>query len=403
MKAGPRSAGEEVLWLVAAVVMGMAPWFSATVVARAMVGEWLVAPSMALVLTLGVQLGFVLGSLVSASFLLADRLRAQRLAAVCATIAAAATASPALFDVGFESAVFFRVVVGFSLAGVYPPGIKLAAGWTRERRGLAIGTLVAGTTVGSAVPHLLVGATTDWRSVQLLAAAAALSGAALFAFRVRSGPWERPASQFHLRAARDVLRNRGVRLATGGYLGHMWELYAMWSSIGALWAAVGAARGLSPRVSSLGAFASIAAGAVGCVTAGAAADRIGRTRVANAAMLVSGVCCLVVGFVLDGPLWVFVLVCLLWGCSVVADSAQFSAAVTEAAAAEYVGTAVTIQTASGFLLTAVTIGLVPVLVEVWGWRYAYAPLALGPAVGVICMWRYGASQGGTASGRALRT
>ena len=384
-----REARREVAILVVAVVLGMSPWFSATVVASAMVREWGASFTSGLWLTLAVQAGFVAGSLVSAVFLLSDRLRPRRLAAWSAVVAAVGTAFLALPGMTLELALPLRLLVGAALAGVYPPGIKVAAGWTTQRRGLAIGALVAGTTLGSAVPHLLrlAVAPNAWRSLQLMAAACAMLGAMLFAVRVREGPYQAPSAPFDPRALRAVLSNRGVLLATGGYLGHMWELYAMWSTIGLFWMAVGQDRGLPPLMTSLFSFLTVGAGAVGCVWAGVAADRIGRSSVAIWAMAISGACALLIGPSMSAPTIVVLAIAIVWGVSIVADSAQFSAAVTEFSSREYVGTSVTVQTAVGFLLTMVTIRLVPGWSESWGWRYAYMPLAIGPALGILCMAR----------------
>jgi MFS family permease len=373
--------------LVAAVVLGMSPWFSATVVAGAMSREWSAAPARGLWLTLGVQFGFVVGSLICAALLLPDRLRPRRLAAWSATLAAVATALLVVPGVGPRTAILLRIVVGVALAGVYPPGIKIAAGWTRDRRGLAIAALVAGTTLGSATPHLLrLSLPADaWRGLQLLAAVCAAVAALLFAARVQEGPFQAPSAPFDSRALRQVAGNRGVVLATGGYLGHMWELYAMWSSIGLFWAFVVAERELGTWIGPASAFATVSAGVAGCLWAGWAADRMGRSVVTIIAMAVSGACSVLIGLALHAPFGLLLFLGLLWGASIVADSAQFSAAVTEFAHHDYVGTAVTVQTALGFLLTMVTIVLVPSWVEAWGWRYAYMPLAIGPALGIVAM------------------
>jgi MFS family permease len=354
-----------------------------------MVQEWGVTSTSGLWLTLAVQAGFVAGSLVSAVFLLSDRLQPRRLAAWSAIVAAIGTGLLALPGMRLELALPLRLVVGAALAGVYPPGIKIAAGWTTQRRGLAIGALVAGTTLGSAVPHLLrlAVAPDAWRALQLLAATCAALGALLFAFHVREGPYQAPSAPFDPRALSAVLTNRGVVLATGGYLGHMWELYAMWSTIGVFWVAFGQERGLTPLATSLFSFATVGAGAIGCVWAGVAADRLGRSSVAIWAMAVSGTCALLIGPAMSAPTLVVLTIAIIWGVSIVADSAQFSAAVTEFSSREYVGTSVTVQTAVGFLLTMVTIRLVPGWSQSWGWRYAYMPLAIGPAIGIACMAR----------------
>ena len=375
--------------LSTAMILGMTPWFSATVAAPGMILEWGAGQATSAWLTIAVQLGFVLGTFVSAAFLLSDRWSARRLAAGSAVVAALGTTLLALPSVGLREAMLLRTVTGLALAGVYPPGIKIAAGWWRARRGTAIGILVGALTVGSAAPLLLplTPVTSGWRGIVFGAGIAAFLSAGLFGFVVREGPFQAASTPFDIRGLAVVLRDRGMMLATGGYLGHMWELYAMWSSIGAFWTYVAVRNSISPRLAALLAFMTIAAGTIGCVIAGVAADRVGRPLVTIIAMLISASCALLIGHLLTAPVAILVLVALIWGASIVADSAQFSVSVTELAPTRYVGTAITLQTCVGFLLTIVTIRLVPVWVEWWGWERAYMPLAVGPALGVVAMWR----------------
>ena len=374
--------------LSVAMVLGMTPWFSATVAAPGMIAEWRTTPSVSAWLTIAVQLGFVFGTLVSAVLLLSDRFSSKRLAAGSSIIVTVATATLAWRHTGPATAMLLRFATGVALAGVYPPGIKIAAGWWQYRRGTAIGVLVGALTIGSAAPNLIraVAPPDQWRAIILFAAACALISAGLFAIAVRDGPYQSPSAPFDPRALSTVIRNRRVALATAGYLGHMWELYAMWSSMGAFWAYVSATRDVSPSTAPLLAFATIASGTVGCVLAGLAADRVGRPVVTIVAMAISGTCALTIGFLTSAPLFVVASVAVVWGVSIVADSAQFSAAVTEYAPSQYVGTAITLQTCLGFLLTIATIRLVPIWVEEWGWKLAYIPLAMGPAAGIVAMW-----------------
>jgi len=391
MSAGEAAPGArgQLAALSIAMILGMTPWFSATVVAPAMITEWQTGAGTSAWLTIAVQLGFVVGTCVSALLLLSDRFSARRLAAGSAVIVAAATALLAWPAIGSRDAIVLRGVAGVALAGVYPPGIKIAAGWWRQQRGTAIGILVGALTIGSASPNLfrvvVVGA--EWRGVILAAAGAALASAGLFWLVIREGPFQAPSAPFDPTAVLQVLRDRGVMLATAGYLGHMWELYAMWSSMGAFWTYVAARHALPPASAAVLAFATIAAGTIGCVVAGIAADRVGRPLVTIVAMVVSGTCALIIGKLIAAPLVALAAVAIVWGISIVADSAQFSAAVTELAPSRYVGTAVTLQTSVGFLLTIVSIRLVPVWVDRWGWERAYMPLAIGPALGILAMWR----------------
>ena len=383
-----RGAPRQLAVLALAMVLGMTPWFSATVAAPGMRAEWNTTPSVSAWLTIAVQLGFVLGTFVSAVLLLSDRFSARRLASASSCLVTIATAALAWRHTGPATAIALCGLTGAALAGVYPPGIKIAAGWWRSGRGTAIGILVGALTIGSAMPNLLraLSPTERWRTIILAAAACALVSASLFGLAVRDGPFQAASAPFNPRALSTVVRNRWVALATAGYLGHMWELYAMWSSIGAFWAFVMAPRALAPALAPVFAFITIASGAIGCVVAGVAADRVGRPIVTIVAMAISATCALAIGFLTTAPLVVVTVVAVVWGISIVADSAQFSAAITELAPSQYVGTAITLQTCLGFLLTIITIRLVPVWVHLWGWELAYVPLAIGPVAGILAMW-----------------
>ena len=376
--------------LAVAELLAMAPWFSASAVAPALAHVWHLTPAATAWLTISVQLGFVAGALVSAILTLADRLSARRLVAGSAAVAALATlgvaAAPAL-GVGIAC----RLLTGVALAGVYPPGMKIAAGWFKESRGWAIGILVGALTLGSASPHLVRGAVSPdaWRIVLVVAALSALVGGLLVLLVPSDGPHAAPSPPFSLTAAPRILQDRAVALANLGYLGHMWELYAMWTWIAVFIAASEhARRGGDADVTALAAlttFAVVGSGAIGCWLGGKYADRFGRTLVTSVSMLVSGICALNVGLFYGAPLIALLPILLLWGISIVADSAQFSAAVSELAPREYVGTALTLQTSLGFLLTAATIYLLPTLAGAIGWRWSMSVLAIGPAVGVWAM------------------
>jgi MFS family permease len=376
--------------LAAAELLAMGPWFSASAVAPALARGWQLGPSGTAWLTVSVQLGFVAGALTSALLTLADRWSARRLIAGAAAVAGLATAGVTLAS-GPATALALRFLTGAALAGVYPPGMKLVAGWYRERRGLAIGILVGALTLGSAGPHLvrwLVPADA-WRSVLLVAAAAAVVGGQLVLLIPGEGPYAAASPPFRWSAAPSVLANRAVALANGGYLGHMWELYAVWTWLPAFVAASERARGVGPErvggVAGLVTFVAVGVGAFGCWAGGALADRYGRTLVTGGAMALSGTCALATGLVFGRPLPVLVTLLVVWGIAVVADSAQFSAAVSELAPRDLVGTALTLQTSLGFLLTALTIYLLPSVAARIGWRWSMSVLAIGPALGVWAM------------------
>jgi MFS family permease len=372
----------------------MAPWFSASAIAGTLVHVWSLSAFGAASLTVSVQLGFVAGALVSSALALSDVWSARRLFAGSAVIAAALTAGVALAP-SASVGIILRFLTGAALAGVYPPAMKIAAGWFRIGRGTAIGILVGAVTLGSAVPHLIrwVVPADSWRGVLIVAAASALAGAALILWLEGDGPYAAPSPPFSWGAVPRILANPAMRLANVGYLGHMWELYAMWTWMATFVTASEAARRGIPAVPNVGAalatFAVVAAGAPGCWLGGMLADRWGRVRTTSAAMLISGVCALLVGTLFAQPLPILLPLLLVWGVAVVADSAQFSTAVSELAPREYVGTALTLQTSLGFLLTCVTIYLLPVVADSIGWRWTMSVLALGPVIGVWAMQRLG--------------
>jgi MFS family permease len=371
-----------------AQVAALALWFSTTAVAGDLARQG-VTPGQIALLALAVQLGFVAGGLGSAALGLADRIDPRRLFALGALAGAGANALFFILDPAGWGAVASRFLVGLSLAAVYPVGMKMAAGWaTKGDAGLLVGILVGALTLGSAAPHgfAWMGGV-DWRSGVLTASASAVAAALIIQF-ARLGPRHTAAAKFDPRAALDIWRDRPVRLATLGYLGHMWELYAGWTWIGALMAA---SFGFSMTVegaahaSKAAAFSVVAIGAVGCIAAGWLADRVGRTTVTMAAMGLSGIACIAFAAVFGGPPVGIIAVGLVWGVAVIADSAQFSASIAELAPPQRVGTLLTIQTALGFALTAVSIRLLPVWTDLVGWRWAFAPLAIGPALGVLAM------------------
>ena len=377
-------------FLAAAETAALSLWFSASAVVPTLTAQHELSGFQQGLFTSAVQLGFVAGSLTSALLGLADRLDPRRYFATCAAIAAIANASLLVVDPAGPLLPLARFVTGACMAGIYPVGMKLASSWARADLGLLVGLLVGAVTLGSATPHLFNAfGGLDWR-VAIAGASIAAALAALLIGFVGIGPRATPAPRFRPAMVLFAWRIKSVRLANFGYLGHMWELYAMWAWIGAFLAASFAQSmpaDTAPFWARLATFATVGVGAAGCLLAGVLADRWGRTTLTMLAMAVSGACALTIGLLFDAAPLLLGLVCLVWGVSIVADSAQFSASVAELSDPALTGTMLTLQTALGFTLTLITIHLMPLLVEALGWRYAFMPLAIGPLLGVIAMAR----------------
>ena len=391
--AAPTADGDPRRWSTLLVVslallLGMSGWFTATAVAPELQARWGLSDTGVGWLTTTVQLGFVAGTAAAAVLNLADLVSSRRFFAACALAGAAANAL-LLLSPGPGWALATRFLTGFFLAGVYPPGMKMIATWFRSARGLAIGTAVGALTVGKAMPYLLKAmGGPALAPVVLGASVAGLLAALLVTATYRDGPYPFERRPFSWGLVGSVLRHRQTMLATGGYLGHMWELYAMWTLVALFFLDFFSTRaGEAPGMAALVGFGAIAVGGVGAVLAGAWADRLGRERVTIWAMAVSGACSLAVGWLLEAPAWLVVPLALVWGFAVVADSAQFSSLVTEVAPRHAVGTALTLQTSLGFALTALSIWVAVEVSSRFGWGPAFSLLAVGPALGIWAMAR----------------
>ncbi len=390
MRHGDASPVSHLVRLCAAMFLGMTLWFSATAATGPIVAELRLDAAAAAWLTMAVQAGFVGGTLVAAMLNLPDIVSPRLLFAVGCTAGAALNAAIArAHDPSLVMAL--RLGTGVTLAFVYPTGMKIAAGWFETRRGAALGFLIGALTIGSAFPHLLaaLSAAVPWRTLMLASSSMAVGGGAIVLLTVGDGPYVTRSARFEPAAAFRVFTDPPARRSTLGYLGHMWELYAVWTWIAtfataSLHGGADATLAASSGGSAI-AFAAIAAGALGSAGAGMVADRVGKGRIARWAMLASGTCAALSGLFFAAPPAVLVAIALIWGVAVVADSAQLSALVAEYSPRDHVGTALTVQTCAGFLLTMLSIRLVPEIAAAVGWRWAFVCLAPGPFLGALAL------------------
>jgi len=385
--------GESQRWhvlslLCLGIVLTLTTWFSAVAVNRELASAWELPLSATAWLSNGVQLGFVCGALAASIVNLPDILPLNRIMATSAAIAGVSNML-LLLEPDLSLAIALRIVTGVALAGVYPPALKLIATWFRHDRGLALGALIGALTLGSAMPHLFraVFGTLEWKGVVIATSLSAWVGAAIFLMFGREGPYPFARATFEPRQVAKILRERPLFLANLGYFGHMWELYAMWVWLLVYVEAAFVRQGIaSASFASLVTFIVIASGVVGCILGGLLSDRIGRTLTTFGMMAVSGICALLVGFAYAGPLWLFLLILLVWGIAIIGDSAQFSAAVSELSDQRFVGTALSLQLGIGFALTILAIWLTPRFAGFLGsWQWAFLLLVPGPVIGAFSM------------------
>lgn len=385
----PRGRVASLVIVLLAQVAAMGVWFSSTTAVALIKRTQEIASADEAMLTGAVQLGFVVGTVISATLALPDRYDLRRIFAASALMAALSTGALAVLPPTGPAVVLLRLITGMCMAGVYPVGIRLVTTWANADLGLLIGLLVAALTLGSASPHLVGGLPElDWHWVYLVAALLAVAAGIAIGF-ASIGPNIKRAARVDLSKVTQAWRNPAVRLANLGYLGHMWELYAMWAWLGLFLQYTLSSHGVSDfrEKAEMLTFAVIAFGALGAWAGGLLADRVGRTLVTIGAMALSATCAATIGWISHAPLALVVIVAFVWGASVIADSAQFSAAVAELSDPTSVGTLLTAQTCAGFLITLVSIRLVPIVQAHLGWPGGMGLLAIGPALGCVAMWR----------------
>ena len=385
-----RSKSRALILVSLATFFSLSVWFSTNAISSALEVEKSIDESSMAILTIAVQLGFVFGTLLIAVTNLSDLINARTLFAYAAVLAALANLLVIPFD-STPALIAARFATGAFLGGVYPPAMKVISGWYKKGRGFALGTMVGALTIGSGSPHLLRSVFSEnWQAVIIGSSVLAISGGLILKFLVKDGPHEVRGAKFNPKYLIGAISQRGPRLALTGYLGHQWELYAMWAWIGSFMLyIVGEKSLIGDRLdlASTLTFLVFAVGAVASSYAGIWSEKIGRTAVTSIAMVISGGVAAFIGFIPPEMTVLIVILAMIWGASVIADSAQFSTAMTELSDPAYRGTMLTFQTGIGFALTAASIWLLPIVKDSSGWGWAFAMLALGPVVGTAAMLR----------------
>jgi len=387
-----RGSWRALFWIGLSELCALSLWFSASVIAPELIEIWKLSPNSESWLTASVPFGFVIGALFSSYFGVADHYNPRKVFATSAFLGAILNGLLILVNHAFFG-ILLRVLTGITLAGVYPIAVKMLSQWFPKKRGLAIGILIAALTLGSSLPHFVVVffSSLNWQLVIICSSVLALIAAIVVKWILEDAPEIPKTSPFSFKLIKKVVTNKPVMLANYGYFGHMWELYAMWTWLPAFLTASFTKN--SPEIShwfiALSSFISIGiAGGIGCVIGGLISDKIGRSNLTIISMFISAICSILIGLTFGQFIWLTLILSIIWGMSVISDSAQFSAAVSEVAEVEYVGTALTFQMCIGFLFTIFSINLIPILQSFVGWEWVFAFLAIGPILGIVSMVKY---------------
>jgi MFS family permease len=381
---------ERSFWILPVIIFsqftGTSLWFAGNAVLGDLQRKWALGDAALSYMTSSVQLGFIMGTLLFAFFTISDRFSPRKVFFICSLLGAIANLGIYLAN-SLVLLLILRFSTGFFLAGIYPVGMKIAAGWYRKGLGQALGYLVGALVVGTAFPHLLksTGQSFPWEYIILSISAISALGGILMLLLVPGGPYAVKGTKFNSKAIAIIFRSRDLRSASFGYFGHMWELYTLWAFFPVLISAYAEASHQQLNVS-FWTFIVIAMGCIGCIAGGHLSLKIGSPSVAFYQLLVSGICCLLSPIVYHAPPGIFLGFLIIWGIMVVGDSPQFSALTAQTAPREFVGSALTIVTSIGFFITILSIQITNFLINFLGPEYIFLILLPGPIFGLFSLW-----------------
>ena len=366
---------------------GTSLWFAGNAVLGDLQRQWQLGHAALSYMTSSVQLGFIAGTLLFAFFTISDRFSPRIVFFICSLLGALSNLGIYETANGLASLLVLRFSTGFFLAGIYPVGMKIAAGWYRKGLGEALGYLVGALVVGTAFPHLLksTGRSFPWEYVILSISGISILGGLLMLLLVPDGPYAVKGTKFNSKAFATIFRSRDLRSASFGYFGHMWELYTLWAFFPVLIKAYGAAA-RQPLNIPFWSFWVIAVGCLGCIGGGILSYKLGSPSIAFFQLLASGICCLLSPFFFHAPPGIFLGFLIFWGIVVVGDSPQFSALTAQTAPRELVGSALTIVTSIGFFITIISIQFTNYLTDLITPQYIFLFLVAGPIFGLTNLW-----------------
>jgi len=378
-------------WILPILVLsqfaGTSLWFSGNAIISDLQLHWNLDPASIGYVTSSVQFGFISGTLCFAFFAISDVFSPRKVFFVCSLLGALANLNIYLLADGLTSLLLFRFLTGFFLAGIYPVGMKIASGWYKEGLGQAMGFLVGALVLGTAFPHLLkgLGETLHWNSVIISVSFICVIGGLLMFLLVPDGPYLFKGTKFNYKAIYLIFQSKDLRAASFGYFGHMWELYTLWAFIPILLATYSKIYSIEINIP-LWSFIFIASGALGCFLGGIISKRTGSAPVAFYQLVVSGICCLFSAIIYEAPVFLFFAILIIWGITIAGDSPQFSTLTAQTAPKEYVGSALTIVTSIGFLITIFSIEFINYIINYINPKFVFMLLTPGPVIGLIYFW-----------------